>query len=168
MTEEASGSSKFGQSNISTLVAMEEPEECVTLYAWKDGRLKKLPYDERKTNSGQRIKTFYTFSKEEKVIIVTVDKQQMSLSISTGIITNGELEASEPEIYFVNKDATENKEYIHRVPVENPVLFFSLNFETFGEEIKPMVARDPISNEIVNEYKIPYGRFACAGMFKKK
>ena len=160
--------SKFSQTNISTLVIMDEQEENTTIYSWRDDKLKKLPYDEHNAQSGQKIKTFYTFAKEEKVIIVNVDKHQMCISVSTGILKENDIKKTEKPVKFYSDKFSSfgNETHLHRVPIENSILIFSLEPKAFGEEIKGKAVEE--YGTMYNEYEMQFGKYVFIGVTKSK
>jgi hypothetical protein len=166
--ESSTISSKFAQTNISTLVIMDEQEENTTIYSWKDDKLKKLPYDEHNAQSGQKIKTFYTFAKEEKVIVVNVNKHQMCISVSTGILKENDIKKSEKPVKFYSDKFSSlgNEKHVHRIPIENPILIFSLIPIAFGEEIKGKAIEE--YGIMYNEYEMQFGKYVFVGVSKSE
>ncbi len=126
---------------VNTVTVVDEPEENTTIYSWRDGQLKKLPYEEHEAKTGQKIKTFMSFVKVESVFIVTVNKEEMSITINGGTIQDNSLRKSgDSAKYFAkDKEAGEKREYVHKVSADAPALIFSLNREDFGQEIKGKV-----------------------------
>ncbi|MGE5329758.1 MAG: hypothetical protein ACM3KR_09655 [Deltaproteobacteria bacterium] len=134
----------FAHANINTLVIMDEPEENTIIYAWKDGGFKKLPYDEHIAKSGQKVKTFMTPNKMERVTIVTINKEELCITLTVGIIENNELKVvGKPLKQYGDKNLAKiSQKYVHSSSIDNPVLFFSLDPDNFGEEIKGKVVRE--------------------------
>lgn len=164
--DEQSRQSSFNQPNaVNTVTIVDEPEENTVIYSWRDGQLKKLPYQENNTQTGQKIKTFLSFNSEEKVIVVNINKEQMCLSVVGGTVGNNQLKRSgEPFRYYSGKENINNlgKECIHKIPVDNPVLIFSLEASNFGDEIKGKIVRD--SDVPHKEYIIPFGECVFVGV----
>jgi len=131
----------FAHASINTLVIMDEPEENTIVYAWRDGGFKKLPYDEHIAKSGQKVKTFMTPNKMERATIVTINKEELCITLTVGMIEDNSLKViGKPLKYYGNKNMAQvTQKYLHKVPIDNPVLFFSLNPDNFGEEIKPVI-----------------------------
>ncbi|MGE5473013.1 MAG: hypothetical protein ACM3UU_02195 [Ignavibacteriales bacterium] len=131
----------FSHASINTLVIMDEPEENTIVYAWKEGGFKKLPYDEHIAKSGQKVKTFMSPNKSERVTVVTINKEELCITLTVGLIEDNSLKAiGKPLKYYGNRNlAKVTEKYMHKVPIDNPVMFFSLNPDNFGEEIKPVI-----------------------------
>ncbi len=143
--DEQSGQSSFNQPKaVNTVTIVDEPEENTIIYSWRNGQLKKLPYEERETKNGQRIKIFMTFVKSEMVMVVNVNKEALCLTVSAGILENNELRMpSKPVKYYASKKGAKRPgKYNHRVDADSPVLFFSLDPDDFGEEIKGTIVRE--------------------------
>lgn len=151
----------LGYPNINAVTIVDEPEENTFIYAWRDKQLKKLPYEEKEVKTGQKIKTFMTFVKKENVIIINVNKEQKCLTVCAGVLENNSLKKAEnPTKFYASQEFyPRSKRYIHKVPVDNPVLFFSLDPEDFGEEIKPMVVIDETGKR---EKVYSFGKYVCA------
>lgn len=130
----------FAHASINTLVIMDEPEENTIVYAMREGGFKKLPYDEHIAKSGQKVKTFMSPNKMERVTVVTINKQELFITLTVGIIEDNSLKViGKPIKYYANKNlSSSSHKYLHKVPIDNPVMFFSLNPDNFGEEIKPV------------------------------
>lgn len=134
----------FAHASINTLVIMDEPEENTIVYAWKNGVYKKLPYDEHIVKSGQKVKTFMTPNKMEKVTVVTINKEELCITVTIGIVENSELKfVGKPLKYYGDKNLAKiSQKYVHSTSIDNPVLFFSLDPDDFGEEIKGKIVRE--------------------------
>lgn len=147
-----------GTANIITIV--DEPEENTVIYSWKDGQLKRLPYEEHEARTGQKIKTFMTFVKLEKVIVININKEQMCLSVTNGIIEENTLKhAKNPTKFYSGSPWSQTSgRHNHKVPADNPVLFFSLDPEDFGEEIRGRVLQEDVSK---NEKTYLLGQSVC-------
>jgi len=134
----------FAHASINTLVIMDEPEENTIVYAWRNRGFKKLPYDEHIAKSGQTVKTFMTPNKMERVTVVNVNKEELCITLTVGIIEDNSLRiVGKPLKYYGSKNLAKiSEKYIHKVPIDNPVMFFSLDPDNFGEEIKGVVVNE--------------------------
>lgn len=139
------GGMGFGQPGaVNTVTIVDEPEENTTIYSYRDGQLKKLPYEEHEAKTGQKIKMFMSFEKKEKVVVITVNKEEMCLLVNAGTIEDNALKkVDKPLRYYASEtSAKDAPEYMHKMSPDKPVLMFSLDPSNFGEEIKGKNVRD--------------------------
>jgi len=154
----------FAHASINTLVIMDEPEENTIVYAWRGKGFKKLPYDEHIAKSGQTVKTFMTPNKMERVTVVNVNKEELCITLTVGIIEGNSLNAiGKPTKYYGSKSMAQiSLKYIHKARIDNPVLFFSLDPDSFGEEIKGIYDEDKQGNREQQREINGYGAIGIA------